>query len=82
MKKKMFALAFGLLLAFGSQGQFAEELPPADGGTSYSPPSRECLVRSANVSEGFLIVDCLGVGAECVFVHDCVKGGKIKTIKP
>ena len=79
MKKEMFALAFELLLAFGSQGQFAEELPPADGGSGFdSPPLRQCKVADTNISEGTLTVTCITLGGECITVNDCVKG----TTKP
>jgi hypothetical protein len=61
MKKKMFALAFGLLLTFGLQGQFAQidpvETLPGDGDS----PAR-CFWQQRTCPSGNLREECLVVG--------------------
>jgi hypothetical protein len=61
MKKKMFALAFGLLLTFGLQGQFAQidpvETLPGDGD---SPVKCRCQTRSC--PNGNMRFECIIVG--------------------
>jgi hypothetical protein len=73
MKKKMFALAFGLLLAFGVQGQFAvidpiQEIAPGEVGTQ-----RKCVPIYDVADPSRAIVECFGVGDACFRVTQCFR---------
>jgi hypothetical protein len=66
MKKKMFALAFGLLLAFGVQGQFAQLDPisvdPPDGSDNGGSVAKLYVTSLPGGGNHF---DCTVCGRDC-----------------